>query len=279
MKLIVNKDSELLQYLYENLDMPKKKIKSLLIHKNIYINNSCITQYNYKVSQGMEIIILNKQQRNLLFEILYEDDNIIVVNKPSGLLTIATSKEKENTLYHYVSEYLKTKNKYQKVFIVHRLDKDTSGVILFAKNQKIQKQLQDNWNNLVKLREYKAVVLGRLKEKQARLVNCLFETKTNLTCISKKNNSKEAITNYQVIKENSKYSLLNIQIETGRKNQIRVQLAHINHPILGDNKYGLKDNKFSRLYLHATRLEIFYPVLKKVMVFSTKIPEEFNDII
>ena len=279
MKLIVNKDSELLQYLYENLDMPKKKIKSLLIHKNIYINNSCITQYNYKVSQGMEIIILNKQQRNLLFEILYEDDNIIVVNKPSGLLTIATSKEKENTLYHYVSEYLKTKNKYQKVFIVHRLDKDTSGVILFAKNQKIQKQLQDNWNNLVKLREYKAVVLGRLKEKQARLVNYLFETKTNLTCISKKNNSKEAITNYQVIKENSKYSLLNIQIETGRKNQIRVQLAHINHPILGDNKYGLKDNKFSRLYLHATRLEIFYPVLKKVMVFSTKIPEEFNDII
>lgn len=281
MKLIVNKDDELLNYLYNNLDMSKKKIKSYLTHGSIYVNNTKTTKYNYNITKGMTLTIdtKSKNSKDLVFDILYEDDYIIVVNKPSGLLTIATIKEKEKTLYHFVSEYLKTKNKAHKVFVVHRLDKDTSGVVLFAKDEKTKNKLQKDWNNLVKIREYTAVVNGVLNKKDDRLVNKLLETKTNLVYITKKEEGKEAITNYKVIKENKDYSLLSINIETGRKNQIRVQLANINHPILGDIKYGEKDKKYNRLYLHANKLKLFYPILKKDITFETKIPNEFKRVI
>lgn len=279
MKIKVKENDELLEYLYKHLDMSKKKIKSLLTHGNIYINHNKITQYNFKVYKDMEIMISFKNNSDLLFDIIYEDDYIIVVNKPSGLLTIATQKEKEKTLYHYVREYLKKKNKNNKVFIVHRLDQDTSGVVLFAKDQKTKDKLQKNWNELVKVREYKAVVLGKLKKKQDKLIHYLKETKTNLVYITKNQAGKEAITNYTVMKENKNYSMLTIHIETGRKNQIRVQLAHIGNPILGDHKYGVKNKQFSRLYLHANKLKIFYPILRKKMTFEAKIPEEFNQVI
>lgn len=279
MKIKVKENDELLEYLYKHLDMSKKKIKSLLTHGNIYINHNKITQYNFKVYKDMEIMISFKNNSDLLFDIIYEDDYIIVVNKPSGLLTIATQKEKEKTLYHYVREYLKKKNKNNKVFIVHRLDQDTSGVVLFAKDQKTKDKLQKNWNELVKVREYKAVVLGKLKKKQDKLIHYLKETKTNLVYITKNQAGKEAITNYTVMKENKNYSMLTIHIETGRKNQIRVQLAHIGNPILGDHKYGVKNKQFSRLYLHANKLKIFYPILRKEMTFEAKIPEEFNQVI
>lgn len=281
MKLIVKKEDELLNYLYENLDMSKKKIKSYLTHGSIYVNNTKTTKYDYYLNKGMVITIdtQSKNSKDLVFDILYEDDYIIVVNKPSGLLTISTLKEKEKTLYHFVSEYLKSKNKFNKVFVVHRLDKDTSGIVLFAKDEKTKDKLQKDWNNLVKIREYTAVVKGNMDKKNDRLVNKLLETKTNLVYITKKEEGKEAITNYKVIKENSYFSLLSINIETGRKNQIRVQLANINHPILGDVKYGEKDKKYNRLYLHANRLKLFYPILKKEITFETKIPGEFKKVI
>ena len=238
MEIKVVSDDTLLNYLYNNLDMPKKKIKSYLTHGSIIVNNVRTTKYDYKLHKGMTILIDTKgNSSKLLFDIIYEDDYIIVVNKPSGLLTIATKKEKEKTLYHYVSEYLKSKNKHNKVFIVHRLDKDTSGIILFAKDEKTKDRLQKDWNTLVKLREYTAVVSGKLKEKKGSLVNRLLETKTNLVYITNKKEGKEAITNYEVIRSNLLFSLLKINIETGRKNQIRVQLANINNPIIGDKKY------------------------------------------
>ena len=129
MKIIVNKEGKLLEYLYENLDMPKKRVKQYLTHGSIYVNNSKVTQFDYKLLPGMNIVIDtdNKNKKELPFDIVFEDDHIIVVNKPSGLLSIATEKEKEKTLYHIVREYLVSKDKYAKVFIVHRLDKDTSG--------------------------------------------------------------------------------------------------------------------------------------------------------
>lgn len=274
MKLIVKNNDELLEYLYKNLDMSKKKIKSYLTHKSIYVNNNLVTKYNYNLEKGMTIIIDTSKSSRLPFNILYEDDYIIVVDKPSGLLTIATKKEKEKTLYHYVSSYLKTKNKANKVFIVHRLDKDTSGVVLFAKDEKTKNRLQKDWNDLVKLREYHAVVVGIPKDKKKVLIDKLKETKTNLVYITRKNDGKEAITKYEVIKSNKKYSLLKIEIETGRKNQIRVQLANNGNSIYGDNKYGKSDGK--RLYLHANKLKLFYPILKKEITFSSSLPKEFK---
>ena len=279
MKLIVEKDSELLEYLYSQLDMPKKRIKQYLTHGSIFVNNNKTTKYNYHLLPGMTIMIdtENKNKKELPFSILFEDDHIIVVNKPSGLLTIATEKEKEKTLYHIVREYLVSKNKNARVFIVHRLDKDTSGIVVLAKDEKTKNVLQENWNNYVSLREYVAVVHGTLKKKEDRIVQKLKETKTNLVYITKDSDGKEAITNYKVIKENENYSMVSITIETGRKNQIRVAFASLKNPIVGDKKYGEKD-KENRLYLHANRLKMYYPEIKKEILFETTTPNEFKKI-
>ena len=278
MKLIVKKESELLDYLYKNLEMPKKRIKQYLTHGSVYVNNNKITQFNYKVIPGMIItLVTTNNNTKLPFDIVFEDNHIIVVNKPSGLLTISTNKEKEKTLYHMVGEYLKSKNRAAKVFIVHRIDKDTSGLVLLAKDEKTKNKLQENWNEYVKLREYVAVVEGNLAKKEDKIIQNLKETKTNLVYVTKKD-GKEAITNYHVIKENSKYSMLSISIETGRKNQIRVAFSSINHPIVGDKKYGNNKEKKERLYLHANRLKIYYPELKKDVLFEVSTPNEFKKI-
>ena len=279
MKLVVNKEGELLDYLYNNLDMPKKRIKQYLTHGSIFVNNNKTTKYNYHLVPGMNIMIDtdNKSKKTLPFNILFEDDHIIVVNKPSGLLTIATNKEKEKTLYHIVREYLVSKDKNSRVFIVHRLDKDTSGIVVLAKDEKTKNKLQENWNEYVTLREYVAVVHGQLKEKEDKIVQLLKETKTNLVYVSRDKEGKEAITNYKVIKENDNYSMVSINIEAGRKNQIRVAFQTLKHPIVGDKKYGERDNE-NRLYLHANRLKMYYPELKKDILFETPTPNEFKKI-
>ena len=281
MKLVVKKDSTLLDYLYDNLDMPKKRIKQYLTHGAIFVNNNRTTKYDYKLIKGMTINIDTdgKNKKSLPFDILFEDEHIIVVNKPSGLLTIATAKEKDKTLYHIVREYLVSKNKYAKVFIVHRLDKDTSGIVVLAKDLKTKNQLQENWNEYVSLREYVAVVNGHPKKDEDRIVQNLSETKTNLVYVDRKGSGREAITNYKVVKSSNNYSMLEIKIETGRKNQIRVALASIKTPIVGDKKYGDKKDNNSRLYLHANRLKMYYPVIKKDILFETSIPVEFKKLI
>lgn len=280
MKLIVKKEGELLDYLYNNLDMPKKRIKQYLTHGAIFVNNNRTTQYDYKLVSGMTITIAtdSKNKKTLPFDILFEDDHIIVVNKPSGLLTIATEKEKDKTLYHMVREYLVSKDRTARVFIVHRLDKDTSGIVLLAKDLKTKNQLQENWNEFVKLREYIAIVNGHPKKEEDRIVQNLKETKTNLVYVTKKDDGREAITNYKLVKTSNHYSMLNITIETGRKNQIRVALASKKMPIVGDKKYGDERDKASRLYLHANRLKLYYPVIRKDILFETATPVEFKKI-
>lgn len=207
-------------------------------------------------------------------DIIYEDKEIIVVNKPAKKLTIATTKEQNRTLYHEVREYVKKQNPKNKIFIVHRLDKDTSGVILFAKNEKIKKLLQDNWDYLTVNREYLAIIEGIPKNKKDIIKSYLMETKT-LQVFSTKDSKKGklAITEYEVLKSNKSYSLLKINIKTGRKNQIRVHMSDINHPIVGDKKYNSKTNPLNRLGLHAKTLEIKHPITKKVMSFTAKVPK------
>ena len=280
MKLKVEKEGELLDYLYNNLDMPKKRIKQYLTHGSIFVNNNRTTKYNYKLIPGMNIVIDtdSKNKKTLPFDILFEDEHIIVVNKPSGLLTIATEKEKDKTLYHIVREYLVSKNKFAKVFIVHRLDKDTSGIVVLAKDEKTKNKLQENWNEYVTVREYVAVVHGHLKNESDKIVQKLKETKTNLVYPTKDEDGKEAITNYKVIKETDNYSMVSINIETGRKNQIRVAFQTLRNPIVGDKKYGDPRDKETRLYLHANRLKMYYPELKKDKLFETTTPNEFKKI-
>ena len=210
-------------------------------------------------------------------DIVYEDKNLLVVNKPSNLLTISTDNEKEKTLFHKAYLYLKKKNKNNKIFIVHRLDKDTSGLVVFAKSEEAKRKLKNNWDQVI--RKYVAVVHGKMEKDKDTLKDYLSETKTLLVYISDKNNGKLAITNYEKVIGNDNYSLLNINIKTGRKNQIRVQLNNINHPIVGDKKYGLKFDPLRRLCLHANYLEFNHPVTNKKMIFDIDIPNNFISLV
>ena len=184
-----------------------------------------------------------------------------MINKPSKLLTISDSNEKEITAYHLVSSYVKEKNKNNKIFVVHRLDKDTSGLLIFSKGIKVKKILQDNWDELVLKRGYIALVEGILEKNTGTITSYLKETKTHLV-YSTKNNGKKAITHYSLIKKVNDKSLVQIYIDTGRKNQIRVHMKDINHPIVGDKKYGNGGKKFC---LCASYLEFMHPIKKEII--------------
>ena len=206
--------------------------------------------------------------------IVYEDKFIIVVEKPAKLLTISTANEKEETLFHKVITYEKSKNKNNKVFIVHRLDKDTSGLVMFAKSERIKRILQDSWNNNVK-RKYLAIVEGKIAKKSGTVKSYLKETKT-LKTYSDKKDGKLGITKYNLLEDNKNYSLLDIEILTGRKNQIRVHMSDIGYPIVGDKKYGAKTNLLQRLGLHAYYLEFNHPITNKSIVLECKVPKSFK---
>ncbi len=212
-------------------------------------------------------------------DIIYEDKMFLVVNKPSGLLTISTDKEKEKTLFHKVFEYIKKKKKNNKIFILHRLDKDTSGIVMFCKDQKLKFLIQNNWDNLVKLRQYVAVVEGIPPKEKDSLKSYLKESHTLKTYSTNKKEGRLAITNYRTIVSKNDYSLLEIEIKTGRKNQIRVQLSDEKIPIIGDKKYSSKKNPINRLGLHANKVIFINPITKKEMIFETDIPNSFIQII
>lgn len=276
-KYIVKEKTELYSYLRNNItNMSKNNIKSLLKNKNIYVNNKTITKYNHILKENDIVTIGNSiKTDDLTLKIIYEDENIIVIDKPTKLLTISNKNEKEDTLYRKVSDHLKKENK--KVFIIHRLDYDTSGIIMFAKNQKVQKLYQDNWNNLAKEREYTAVVEGIANEK-GHIESYLKQTKTLLVYSTKNKDGYFSITDYTKIINNKNYSLLKIYISTGRRNQIRCHMSDINHPITGDTRYKSKTNPLGRLCLHASTLKIINPLTNKLMTFTSPIPEEFITI-
>lgn len=278
MKLIVNKEDILYNYLRNNIEgKSKNNIKSLLKRELISINDKIITKYDYPL-HIKDIITINNGYniKEETLKIIYEDDNIIVIDKPNKILTISNKKEKENTLYHKVSDYLKKEKK--KVFVIHRLDYDTSGVIMFAKNQKVQKLYQDNWNNLAKKREYIAIVEG-ITPPTGHIESYLKQSKTLEVYSSKNKDGLFSITDYETIKHNNKYSMVKVHISTGRRNQIRCHMSDINHPILGDTRYKSKSNPLNRLALHAHTLVIEDPLTHKENTFKSTTPEEFNNII
>ena len=214
-------------------------------------------------------------------DIIYEDKELIIINKPAGILTVSTDKEKEKTLFHKVYKYLKQKNKNNKVFIVHRLDRDTSGIVVFSKSEKLKFLLQHNWDNLAVERQYVAVVEGTPSDDEKELKSYLDEDKKTFRVFETKNKNKGKleITKYKVIDSNTKFSLLKINIKTGKKNQIRVQLSSIGNPIIGDKKYNSKTNPIKRLGLHANKLVLINPITNKKMDFETDVPNEFIKVI
>jgi RluA family pseudouridine synthase len=278
-EMMVTNEMGLLDFLFLNIEnKSKNNIKSLLKNGNIYVNNKSKTKFDYLLKKGdiVEIKYKVEVDNNHTIDIIYEDKDIIVINKPEGLLSIATDKEKESTAYSLVSNYLKKKNPHSRVFVVHRLDKDTSGVLLFAKNNDIKEVLQNNWNDLVTIRGYIAIVEGTLSNKEGTIKSWLKENKEKIVYSSNtENDGKEAITNYKVIKSSSNYSMLKITIDTGRKNQIRVHMKDIHHFVIGDKKYGSTVDPLKRLGLHANTLEFKYPITNKILHLEAPIPNIF----
>ena len=265
----VKKDSELLVYLIEELQFSRNNAKSLLSHHLISIDGAPVSQFDFKLTKGDTLIIskkpIKKKARKDL-PIIFEDENIIAINKPYGLLSVASDKEKSSTAYRMVMDYVQAKDRHNRIYVVHRLDKETSGVLIFAKNENIKDKLQDNWNELVLKRGYYAVVEGKMEKEEMHIVNYLRMNALNLMYVSsfKDKKAQKCITDYKVIKSNDKYSLLDVNIFTGRKNQIRVTLGSLGHFVLGDDKYGEPENPINRLCLHAYELDIKNPINGKI---------------
>jgi len=260
-------------------DLSHKTIKNYLKNKMVSVNGIIITKTNYPLKNNdiVEISYTKKVIPSYDLDILYEDEYLIAINKPSGLLSIANDKEKVVTAYRMVSDYVK-KNSNKYIFVVHRLDEDTSGILLFCKNEKIRDRLQENWNTLVKKRGYMAVVLGKISG-SGTIHTFLMEDKRQFVYSSKNKQGKEAITHYNVIKNNNNYSLLQVFIDTGRRNQIRVHLSEKGYPVVGDKKYKCKINPIKRLCLHANILEFIHPVTKKLIHIESTIPDEIKKLI
>lgn len=261
-------------------DLSNKKIKVLIKRKMVMVNGEVTTNSSLLVKKGDKIeISYNKKTMPLYnFDILYEDDDLIAINKPSGLLSISNDKEKVVTAYRMVSDYVKKEHTGKFIFVVHRLDQDTSGILLFCKNEEIRDKMQDNWNMMVKKRGYIALVDGKMSG-SGTFHTYLMENKKQFVYSSKNNHGKEAITHYSVIKGNDNYSLLQVFIDTGRRNQIRVHLSENGYPIVGDKKYKCKSNPINRLCLHANILEFIHPASKKLIHIECKMPDIFEKLL
>jgi RluA family pseudouridine synthase len=212
--------------------------------------------------------------------ILYEDNDILVVDKNEGLLTIGTDRQKHKTAHYLLNDYVRRGNERSKnrIFIVHRLDRETSGILIFAKNEYTKQFLQESWKYFRK--KYYAVVLGTLQQKEGEITSYLFENATfRVYSVSDSNKGKLAITSYKVIKETVKYSLLDINLLTGRKHQIRVHFADKGHPVSGDMVYGRPEKGIKRLALHSYSLTITHPVTKNEMHFETELPASFKALV
>lgn len=271
----IKKASSLQEFLLRQ-GFKKNRIRQLLKYGSLYVNGKVVKRYDHPLVEGdrLSIEIKKESSKEILerfrIKLIYEDDHIIVIDKPPGLLSIATETEKERTAYYIINEYLEQKG--ERVFIVHRLDRDTSGVMIFAKTEESKRRLQSSWQEAEKT--YIALVEGRLKEKEGIITGYLKETETFLVHPSKsKIDAKYAATAYSVLKEGKGYSLLEIKLLTGRKNQIRVHLSGIGHPVAGDKKYGAKTNPLKRLCLHASSLALRHPLTGRIMKFTCKIPE------
>ena len=279
----VENESGLLEFLLANCKGDSRsKIKANLKYKQVSVDGKPVTQFDYRLKKG-QIVTVGKYKPeykpNLspdMPDIVYEDDSIIVIDKPAGLLAVATDDEKTSTAYRAVMEYVQRKNKNSRIFIVHRLDRDTSGLLLFAKNDEIKYYLQDNWDSIVSYRGYCALAEGIFEEKSGRIESWLRETDSHFVYSARnKGDGKHSITNYEVKREGRNYSLVAVNIETGRKNQIRVHLSEMGHPIAGDKKYGAETNPIRRLGLHADRLVIKLPYMDEELDLKLPVPKKF----
>lgn len=299
----VNHSDELLEFLLRKCNTSRNNVKSLLVRRQVLVNGRVVTQYNYALAKDDEVKLSKRPVKDgptaqqtihgkpvrmprprVDMKIIYEDEDFIAVDKPVGVLSVESDKERE-CAYNYVCDYLQKQDKNARAFVLHRIDKETSGVLVFAKNIKLHSMLKMKWNEQVQLREYYAVVDGTMPEKSGTVTSYLKENVNNLVYSTNDPTGQKAITHYEVVKENGVHSLLRVKIDTGRKNQIRVHMQSLDHPVVGDDKYGKKadgtfvKNPLERLGLHASVLEFIHPITKEVMTIRAGVPAAFRALL
>ena len=279
-KVTVQEASTLLPFLLETLkEQSRSSVKAMLGHGQISVNQRVTRQFDTELRPGDTVGINygrgKVEFKNPLLRIVWEDDDLIVVNKKEGLLSISTERVKQRTAYHLLNEYVKQSDPHNRIYILHRLDRDTSGLMMFAKSPQIKEQLQSNWSQAITMRTYVAVVEGKPEKDTDLIVSNLTENRKMQVYVAPQGDGKTAITRYKVLQSNAKYSLLELELETGRKNQIRVQMQSIGHPVAGDSKYGAETNPARRLMLHARKLYFIHPRTGEEMRFETRIPDAF----
>lgn len=281
----VREEMELMAYLAKLMpEASRTKLKSLLSKRLVLVNNTITTQYNFLLKPGMKVQIsrakAGKEFHNKYLKLLYEDAYIIVVEKKEGLLSVKTDREKERTAWSFLTEYLQKSDRRAQAYVVHRLDRDTSGIMMFAKDEKTQNTLRDNWHDIVFDRRYVALVNGEMERDAGSVKSWLTDKKLYVKSSPVDDGGQFAVTHYRTIKRANGYSLMELKLETGRKNQIRVHMADLGHPVIGDGRYGIEDqNPLGRLALHAFKLCFYHPVTRDPMTFETPYPTDFKRLL
>ncbi|WP_420153079.1 RluA family pseudouridine synthase [Siphonobacter sp.] len=285
-RFAVAEPAELMTFLLKQFPSKNRNnVKSLLRDKQVLVDGKVTFQYNYVLQKGQEVKVrwakAPEERKYDGLKIVFEDEHLIVIEKEAGLLSMATEKEKRRTAYHLLSEHVKAQKPGNKIFIIHRLDRETSGLMMFAKSEAVQKKVQESWQSTTKERIYLALVAGVLRQPAGVINTNLVESEKSMMVYVTQNpeRGQTAVTHYETIQKNARFSLLKVQLETGRKNQIRVHLQSIGHPIVGDKKYESRHDPINRLGLHAWVLAFQHPVTGEQLRFETAIPRKFLDVV
>jgi 23S rRNA pseudouridine1911/1915/1917 synthase len=279
--LQVSEPAELMKFLIAQLPgKSRKTVKSLLAHNQVSVDYKTTTQFNHQLKPGQQVIInwstVLQVEKGKGLKVVFEDPYIIVIEKQAGLLSIATDKEKDRTAFRILSDQMKVSDPHARIFVVHRLDREASGLLMFAKSWEIQQKLQQDWKEDVIERTYAVVIEGNLAKDRGTITSWLKENQAHVMYSSPTpDDGLKAVTHYQVRKKNKEYSLLDVKLETGRKNQIRIHMKDQGHSIIGDKKYGSEQNPINRLGLHARVLIFRHPVTGKELRFETPVPSSF----
>ncbi len=277
----VTSEVPLMEFLMKSMPQMKRTgIKGILRYDRVAVNNVPVRQFDHPLAPGDEVKVNHTRPFKVFYhrrlKLVYEDDDIIVINKGYGLLSVSSDRVREGTAYSILRDYVKWSNPANKIFIIHRLDRDTSGLMMFAKTIEAKEAMQHNWNNMVLNRRYLAVVEGQPDEPKGTVKSYLAETSQHeVFSTEDPDKGKLAVTRYDTIASGRGYTLLGIELDTGRKNQIRVHMKDLGHPIAGDRRYGAKSSPIHRLALHAQTLRFIHPITRKEMNFTTPVPSKF----
>lgn len=277
----VKADGKLMEFLIASMpDRKRTTVKELLKHNQVAVNDMPVRQFDSPLVAGDTVKVnLTREFKvfsNRRVKLVYEDKDILVIEKGYGLLSMGTDTVKDGTAYSIMREYVKWENPHNKLFIVHRLDRDTSGLMMLARTVQAKEAMQHNWNNMVLSRKYIAVVEGEVEKDEGVIKSYLAEnSRFEVYSTDNPEEGQLAVTRYRVIKRGLGHTMLEVELDTGRKNQIRVHMKDMGHPIAGDRKYGAGPSIIHRLALHAQTLRFAHPVTKRDMNFTTPIPGTF----